>query len=247
MMREQKTAAVILRTTDVFDADRSFLLFTRNFGKIRARAKGVRKPTSRLTGHLLAYLPTELELVETGGWYLITKAHIQEVGSYPADSLSFLQYSELVAEAVDVLMVEGESHPELYDGLVYTLERLHVSDHPQLVVAEFIIKCLVDLGYRPELERSVADGSELDPEQLVWDSEIGGVLNRDQLGGLAPFQLPISNPKVVVALRQLVRPQFLAERISMEDQVRSEVVAITLNYLQTRMGKPLRSAVTLGL
>jgi DNA repair protein RecO (recombination protein O) len=246
-MREKKTAAVILKTTDVFDADRSFLMFTRELGKIRARAKGVRRTTSRLTGHLLAYLPTELELVETGGWYLITKAHIQETGSYPADSLSFLQYTELVAEAVDVLMVEGEPHPDLYEGLVYTLERLHVSPHPQLVVAEFILKCLVDLGYRPELEISVSDGSKLDPEQLVWDSELGGVLNRDQLGGLAAFQVSIKDPKVVVALRQLVRPQFLAERIAMEEDVRREVVAITLNYLQTRMGKPLRSAVTLGL
>lgn len=245
-MRELQTAAVILRTTDVFDADRSFLLFTRNFGKIRARAKGVRKPTSRLTGHLLAYLPTEVNMVETGGWHLITKAHIMEVGSYPTDSLSFLQYAELVAEAVDFLMVEGEAHPELYDGLVYTLERLHVSEYPQVVVSEFFLKCLVTLGYSPELERSVATGLPLEPDSLIWDSELGGVLNRDALGGLAPFQLPISSPKVVVALRQFVRPQFLAERIAMDDEVRREVVAVTLNYLQTRVGKPLRSAFTIG-
>ena len=76
-MRTKKTEAVILGTRDIFDADRSYLLFTREFGKLWARAKGVRRPGSRLSGHLLTCLPTELELHENGGYYLITSAAVK--------------------------------------------------------------------------------------------------------------------------------------------------------------------------
>lgn len=237
-----KTEAIILATTDVFDADRSYLLFTREYGKLRARGKGVRRPTSRLTGHLLPFLPTQLELVPAGGWHLITQAHIVERGVYPENSIDYLRQAELLAEGIDRLLEEGTSHPHLYDGLVYSLERLREGRHPLLVVAEYFLKCMVTMGYHPELTRSVIGGGTLQPDSLLWSSMLGGVGNRPEFAGVegAGVVFPISS-QTIVALRQLVRPQFLAEKIAMPDDVRSEVVRIVFDYVQTQIGKPLRA------
>ncbi len=53
--------------------------------------------------------------------------------------------------------------------------------------------------------------------------------------------LPIISPKTVVVLRQLVRPELLAERLGMDDEVRDEVVKIIFDYVQSHLGKPLRA------
>jgi DNA repair protein RecO (recombination protein O) len=240
MSREQKTEAVILSTSDVFDADRLYLLFTREFGKLRARAKGVRKPTSRLTGHLLQFLPTELALVRQGEFYLIVQASITPNAAYPPDTLQFLGFSEQIAEAVDKLVVDQSPHPSLYDGLVYTLERLQETHTPEIVTAEFLLKCLVTLGYTPELDRSVVGEKNLDPDHLGWSSEIGGVFTIPPMG-MPPGALRVASARSIVVLRQLIRPEFVGERLGIPEEVQKEAVRLIQDYIQTIIGKPLRS------
>src|SRR5574342_296952 len=46
-----RTEAVVLRRSDLGEADRILTLFARGYGKIRAVAKGVRKPASKKVGH----------------------------------------------------------------------------------------------------------------------------------------------------------------------------------------------------
>jgi DNA repair protein RecO (recombination protein O) len=46
--RVYKTAAVVLRHRKLGEADKILTLFTPNYGKLDAVAKGVRRPTSKL-------------------------------------------------------------------------------------------------------------------------------------------------------------------------------------------------------
>ena len=257
-MRQHKTEAIILDTTDVFDADRSFLMFSREFGKIRARAKGVRRPTSRLTGHLLAYLPVQVELVESGGWFLITDAqlptrYLQEDGNYPANTLGFLQKAALVAEGINRLFIDQDPHVVIYDGLSYTLDRLRdlcdregerASQKGESLAAEFLLKCLAELGYRPELRTCVLTGQPLDPEFIAWSSELGGVLSKEGYQRHAATDaFIIQHPRSVVALRQFLTEEFWAERLAAPDEVQEETNRIIYHYLQTQIGQPLRSLI----
>ncbi len=50
--RTFRTEAIVLRRKDFGEADRILTLFTPELGKIRALAKGIRKPASRKAGHL---------------------------------------------------------------------------------------------------------------------------------------------------------------------------------------------------
>lgn len=252
--KQFKTEAVILDTTDVFDADRSFLLFTRELGKVRARAKGVRRPTSKLTGHLLPYLPSQLELQESGGWFLVIQAQIISRYSsgqpYPENPVLFLQQAAVLAESLNRLFQDLDAHPAVYEGLVYTLDRLreicqenlpHLKKKSQLIAAEFLVKCLAELGYRPELEKCVVTGQKISQEFIGWSSQLGGVLAREGYGRAAGDSTVLRHPQTVVALRQFLQPYFMAEKLGMPDEVQEEVTWVTEDYLQTQIGQPLKS------
>jgi DNA repair protein RecO (recombination protein O) len=250
-MRQRKATAIVLHSGDIFDADRTYLLFTREYGKLRARAKGVRRPKSRLAGNLQPYQACELELVGSeGGWELIVQAHGSNQG-YPENPLRFLPYAELIAEMIDKLLPDRERHPELFDGIDHTLQRLRArcgTAEPRellLITVELALKLLILLGYRPELERCVVTGTPLVPQGLSWSSEVGGVVSEEGLRSMAVPSIPIREAKTVVALRQLARPEFVAERLTMSEAVVREVGRLVMDYLQTQIGKPLKSYVVL--
>ncbi|MBU6389137.1 DNA repair protein RecO [Patescibacteria group bacterium] len=251
-MKQYKTEAVILDTTDVFDADRSFLLFTRELGKVRARAKGVRKPTSKLTGHLLAYLPTALELVEGGSGLLIVQASVtggaeRSGRPYPSDPLLFMRQSEIIAEALNRLFIERDPHPVIYDGLVYVLGRLRElcedrqSRKAVLLTAEFLLKCLAELGYRAELDRCVITEEPVTEQFVGWSSQAGGLLGETGYQQAAGAGIRLDSPRTVVLLRQFSRPEFMAERVNAAEAVENETIRVVYDYLQTQIGQPLKS------
>lgn len=249
-MRRIKTEAVILDSSDIFDADRSLLLFSLELGKLRARARGVRRPTSRLTGHLLAYVPTMLELTEVSGGWLVTQAQIsdaREGGTYPIDSLGYLRQAELLSEALNRLYVEVEAHPDVYEGAVYTFARLRTLFNqpanliPQLVAAEFLVKALAELGYRPELARCIISNEPLNPDELMWSDTLGGVVNRQAVRESGIEAYPLRAARTVVALRELLKPTFSAERLQMPDETIEEVCRIIYGYVQYQIGQPLKA------
>jgi recombinational DNA repair protein (RecF pathway) len=284
-MKQSKTEGIILDTTDVFDADRSLLVLTRELGKIRARAKGVRRPSSRLAGHLLPYLPTQLELVQTGEWYLVTQAALRlpaawppssaalldrpsaeggfatggrttgdgdaeerAGGMYPESPLPFLQAAELIAEVVNGLLPDHSPHPVAYDGLRYTLERLR-QKNDRFIPLEYFVKLLDELGLGPETGRCVLTGEPLADEPLAWNSQLGGALRQvawrerghTESGHVPGVTIPLEQPRSVLVLRQLLRPQFVGERLEMSPAIRREVFLIVTDFLQTQLGRPLKA------
>ncbi len=247
--KEHKATAIVLRRNDVFDADRSYLLFTREFGVIRARGRGVRKPGSKLGGHLLLYHVARLELIETGDWYLIGQAQLlapQELGEA---SLRYLGFGSLLLEPLIRLLQEREVQWDLFDGLFYTLERLAYAcqgDEPdwriRLLVAEFLMKALVVLGYTPNLEDCVVTNERVTSDGVGWSSELGGVLSMEGMRTEGGRALRFQDIRSVVALRQMVLPEFVVERLQLPQEVGEEVVKVVLHYMQTIIGRPLSSA-----
>lgn len=245
-MHQYKTEAIILDTTEVFDADRSYFLISRELGNIRARAKGVRKPTSKLTGHLLSYLPTQLELVETGGWYLIVQAQLLQVvdedGGYPQNTLDFLKSANLITEALRNLLIEHDPHPFIYELTKDILEVIRQEKEcKSLQLAEYFMKCLNELGYKPELETCVITGQKILPEFIGWSSVLGGLLDEEGYKNYQEDKQIIKNPQTIILLRQFLKDEWVSPKIKVATQVEQEALNIIYSYLQTIIGKPLKT------
>ena len=139
--------SIILRTVDIGEADRFCLLFTREGGRKAARAKGVRRPWSRMGGLILPFRRVQLQMVESGNQMLITGA--TEVAGRQSESGDATQFLHL-AQGVELLLLlteEDEPLPEVFDLLD---QFLRVCTMPgSNPVAAFQLRLLHLLGLLP--------------------------------------------------------------------------------------------------
>ena len=76
--RLYRADAIVLKRTDVGEADRIITLYTPHHGKLRAIAKGVRKTTSRLAGHLELFTSAHVQLARGRELEVITQSMTEE-------------------------------------------------------------------------------------------------------------------------------------------------------------------------
>jgi len=163
---------IVLRTHKLGEADRIVSVLTRQHGKVRAVAKGVRKTKSRFGARLEPTMHLQLLFYEgRGDLQIVTQAETIDHFRAVRDDLDRLTRAVSMLEAADQLSLEGESNPALYQMLLGALRALAGHSGP-LVVPGFFLKVLALEGFRPVVDVCVECGAA---EPLVaFDAESGG-------------------------------------------------------------------------
>ena len=174
--RVYKTSAIVLRQRRLGDADKIVTLYSANFGKLDAVAKGVRRLKSRLAGHVEPLTHGSYLVARGRNLDIITQAQTIETFQPLRDGLDRLSRALYVAELVDRSTEERAENFAIYRLLLDTLRRLAEHDQLDLVVRLLEMALLEELGYRPELERCVVCGGSLAGAANAWSAGAGGVV-----------------------------------------------------------------------
>ncbi len=118
------TEALIVKRMDYGEADRILTLFTPRMGKIRAIAKGSRRTTSRLAGHVELFTRSQLQLAAGRDLEIITQGESKERFPHLRSGLWHATTAYYLAELVDKFTEEQHEHADLYALLIETLRRL---------------------------------------------------------------------------------------------------------------------------
>src|SRR5215472_4176011 len=116
-MAAEKALALVLRTTDWSETSRIATLWTREFGKVRALAKGGRRLKSNFENalDLLTLCSIVFLRKSSGGLDLLTEAQvIQRFGRLRTD-LAALYAAYYIAELLADWTQEFDPHPALFD------------------------------------------------------------------------------------------------------------------------------------
>lgn len=150
---------VVLKTIKLGEADRIVTLYTRDNGKVRAVAKGVRKTKSRFGGRLEPFTHVNLLLYRGRGELdTITSVDIVEAFVEMRHDLNGLAGASALAEAIDKITPDRESALSTYALLLAGLKAL-ASDAHGTVVPAFLVKLLSIAGYHPQLGACAGCGS----------------------------------------------------------------------------------------
>ena len=136
--RTLKVDAVVLRHTDWGEADRLLTLYSREQGKLRAIAKGVRKIQSRKAGHLEPFTRAIIMLAKGHDLWIVTQAQASELYPSIREDLQKMSRAAYVVELLDRFTYEEGQNRQLYQLLTETLERISIMEDGFICVCDCI-------------------------------------------------------------------------------------------------------------
>ena len=171
------TDAIVLSRFDYGEADRIMTLLTPELGKIKAIAKGIRRPTSRIGGSLEPLAELRLQLAKGRTFDVVTQVTMQHAWLGLRDDLEVTATAWYCAELVDRSLEERHAAEPLYLLLRRAYELLDAAMAPGRVARWFEMRLCDELGVRPEVDRCVECDRLLEPDDEVrWMPLLGGVL-----------------------------------------------------------------------
>ncbi len=228
--RAYKTEAVVLRRIPMGEADALLVLATPELGKVRAVARGVRRPSSKLGGHVEPLSRVLLMLARGQSLDVVTQAHLLEPYARLREDLDALSRASYLADLVDAFLAEEAPNPPVYRLLAEALGWLEEAPQPTLLLRFFEVQLLALAGYRPEVEVCVECRQRLEPQGHVFSLADGGVLCPScRRGKEALVPLSLTGLK---ALRYLLDNDFpQVRRLRWEDPLASEMEGLMARYL----------------
>ncbi len=174
-------SAVVLKRLDYSETSQVIVFFTREHGKVRAIAKGVKRSTK-------TRFAVGIDLLEVG-WLVIGRRHERSTSlanvvewkqarslSGLREKLSRLYAAQYAAEITSQLTEDWDPHAELYDGLVATLAGLSEGEETLRRTVIYQLGLLKAIGSIPRFDRCVLCGR---PNDLTNFSSIeGGMICR---------------------------------------------------------------------
>jgi DNA repair protein RecO (recombination protein O) len=244
--RVYASEAVILRRIDFGEADRILTLFTPTYGKVRAVAKGVRRTTSRLAGHLEPFTRTQLLLATGRDLDIVTQAEAKERLDALRQDVWHATGAWYAAELVDRFLEDADPHPRVYAQFVETLRRLEegarvgVAAEAQswLALRYFELRLLDELGFRPNLHHCVSCDTPLKPEENAWNAEMGGALCPN-CRRYAQRRLPLNALKVLRLLQTTTWEAI--PRLLLDAGMRTEIEGALRSSLRYHLDRDLKS------
>jgi DNA repair protein RecO (recombination protein O) len=240
----QRVEAVILKHSDWGEADRLLWLFTRQMGKVRVIAKGVRKPRSRKSGHLEPFTHAALQLAWGRDLHIVTQAEAIDTHTGLREDLLRMSYASYIVELLDRFTYEEGENRRLYRLLIDTLSRLELEADPAMVVRYYEVRLLDLVGFRPQLFNCIECGKEIKPEDQYFSAAKGGILCPicgRRLSGAQPISMG-----ALKILRHFQRSNYAeAKRARLTDQIDRELENLMGHYLTYHLERGLNTPIFL--
>lgn len=229
--------AVVIRTSRLGEADRIITLLTREHGRIRAVAKGVRRTKSKFGARLEPASTVDVQLHTGKTFDIITEAVSRENfgDELSADYQKWTIASAILETAERFTLNEQEPSREQYLLVVGALGSLARDEHPpSLVLDAFLLRSLAVGGYAPALEscfRCESGG----PHRFFSLAGGGSVCGQCRPSGSATV-----SPEALALMGALLTGKWSAAD-SIELKVQREASGIVAAYLQFHLERSLRS------
>lgn len=268
-MAAEKTVAIVTRVVEFSETSCILTLFTEDFGKVRALAKGARRPKSPFESaiDLLAVCRIVFLRKSTDALDLLTEARLERRFRVARGGLGPLYAGYYVAELLDALTDDSDAQPELFRLADATLAALS-APRPCVVprgrgvpgvapaavdplvtarhIFHFELAALHLAGHLPSLEVCVECGDEVRPAtRVAFGNLAGGVLcARCRPGHRAVTS--VSQQGVQAMLRLSAADGW--HDVELTPSLRGEIRGVLNQYIAHLLGKPprLQKLVALG-
>jgi DNA repair protein RecO (recombination protein O) len=239
-----QTQAIIIKQTKLGEADKIITFYSPEFGKLKAIAKGTRRPCSKLSGNVEPLTYSQMMLAKGRNLDIITQSQTTDSFLALKSDLWRMSCGLYLLELIDSFTVENNENRPLFDLLLASLHRLCQTDSSEIVLRYFELHLLHYLGYRPELRCCVSCNSPLKPVINFFSPGQGGVLCP-----YCSWKEPMARPLAVEPLKILRLWQdcdyATARRVKLRSELSSELEQMLQEYIKYLLQREVKSAAWL--
>jgi len=241
--RTYKTEAVIIKKTKLGEAGRILTLYTPQLGKIQAVAKGVRRPRSKMAGHLELLTHSQLSLAR--GRNLDTVIGAQTISSFlPLKTdLDLTSYALYATELVNQFAADNVEDQPLFQLLVETLQNLSQGGDNELIMRYFELHLLDMAGFRPQLEHCVACKSALKDAANLFSPAAGGMLCPGCRQNQLAYPLSENARKVLLLLQH--SDYSAVSGLEIDRELSHQLEMVVRNYIRYLLEREVKSTAWL--
>lgn len=240
------TESIILRSTPLGEADRLLTIFSRNLGKLKATARGARRITSKLGGHIDPLTCSSLTLASGKTIDTITSADTLEAFLPLKKSLNLISEGLYLAELVDALNPLEAPNLPTYNLLLLGLKQFSNTSSPILLRHYLEAQLLKSSGFLPELNVCTECRLNLTPGNHLFSPRSGGTLCL-KCANLYEDAIHISVDAIKVMRYLLSTTVTLATRLNVSERLEFELTNLIRRFLQHTLEKEIRSFTFLNL
>ena len=241
-MSSEKSVAIVLRVVEFSETSVIVTLFTRDFGKISALAKGARRPKSPFESalDLLAVCRIVFLQKKSDALDLLTEAKLERRFRAATRNLSCLYAGFYVAELLRELTDSGDPHPELFQAADQALYEFDHGQNESLTVIRFELTALRLLGHVPSFDRCVGCGEEMELSgRVAFGLLSGGVLCGRCRGGRRQVA-SISAGSLLTMRRLAHEPDDEWRSLALDVRQFGEIRGLLTRYMTNLLGKRMR-------
>ena len=239
-MAIQKTEAFVLKTRPFRSSSLILTFFSRDFGKVRGIAKGVRQGEERRTA--LYELFTRLEIIfyekTRSDLHLVSEGSLVESFEPLRSRLEPIGYASYFCELVDETTEVHDPHPRIFELLDFSFRYLPSLPGERLARL-FEIKLLAEIGWLPYLEGClICRNTAL--EKGFFSARQGALLC-PRCASQSPDAGPLGREPLAV-MRYYSRHDLEESlKLGITKQTETELKTVMESFLLERLGKLLKS------
>ena len=149
--RTYQTEAIVIKQSKLGESDKILTIYTLEFGKLKAVAKGACRPKSKLGGNVEPLTFSLMYLARGRNLDIVTQSQI--INGFPGlkNDLWRMACGLYILELIDSFTLENSKNRLLFDFLVGILDQLSKPDNNEIILRYFELQLFHYLGYRPQL------------------------------------------------------------------------------------------------
>lgn len=175
--RSYTTEGVVIRRRNLGEADSILTIFSLHHGKFDAVARGVRKPTSRMRGHLEPLTRVQVHVARGRSLDVFTQAESIEAHRALKSDLDRVNLALYCAELADRFTIDRVEQRPIYELLVDVLKALD-SGASALAARYFEAHLLAITGYEAQVDACAICRQKLPEEETLFSGPAGGLVCR---------------------------------------------------------------------
>lgn len=227
-----RTEGFVFKKEDMFEADRMFSVFTRDFGRIEVLGKAIRKIASKLRGGIEIFSFSEIGFIEGRSKKTLTNTLITEKFKAVTDTPQKFKIANKIASVLDNFIKGQEQDEKIWNLINDVFNKINspkIAVNQDLIYYYFFWNLISILGYEPELSNCAICRNELTRYSLYFSNKEGGVICQN-CSILKKDSLKIESDTVKI-LRLILRENWsILSKLRMEIGFKNSLEKISEDY-----------------